>query len=220
MEAIFNIIQYNPEYFAWVFGVVNVFWGLFMYFNKQSHDKALAKLKHELTLDADRRKKVFELKATQYEAYVENLDEFGKKHQVDMPARMQPIFDKCLNEYLAASQVGDKEKEREIITWFSSQISSFMQEGLVDVLKLQSESNKLKLAATDEMIETFTKLEHLTKASMDKANEFMGKFTEIVLTQNNELSQRYQDELKMLGAQTQTTAQKLMQQMRAELNEI
>ncbi|MEZ9860526.1 hypothetical protein AB4381_18855 [Vibrio splendidus] len=220
METIYSIIQDNPDYFAWVFSVVNVFWGLFAYFNKQSHDKALAKLKHELTLDADRRKKVFELKATQYEAYVENLDEFGKKHQVDMPARMQPVFDKYLNDYLAATQRGDKDQEREVITRFSSQMSSFMQEGLSDVLKLQNESNKLKLTATDEMIETFTKLEALTKLSMDKANEFMGKFTEIVFSQNNELSQQYQGELKALGDQTKNTAQKLMQQMRAELNEI
>lgn len=220
METIYNVIKDNPDYFAWVFGVVNVLWGLFAYFNKQSHDKALAKLKHELALDADRRKRVFELKATQYEAYVENLDKFGKKHQVDMPARIQPVFDKYLNDYLVATQNGDKNQEREVITWFSSKISSFMQEGLSDVLKLQSESNKLKLTATDEMIETFTRLESLTKASMDKANEFMGKFTEIVLSQNNELSQQYQGELKALGDQTKNIAQKLMQQMRAELNEI
>lgn len=95
-----------------------------------------------------------------------------------------------------------------------------MQEGLSDVLKLQSESNKLKLTATDEMIDTFTELEALTKASMDKANEFMGKFIEIVLSQNNELSQQYQDDLKVLGEQAQSTAQKLMKQMRMELNEI
>ena len=135
--------------------VVNVLWGLFAYFNKQSHDKALAKLKHELALDADRRKRVFELKATQYEAYVENLDEFGKKHQVDMPARIQPVFDKYLNDYLVATQNGDKNQEREVITWFSSKISSFMQEGLSDVLKLQSESNKLKLTATGRHFERF-----------------------------------------------------------------
>lgn len=220
MTAIYEVIQQNPEFFAWIFGIVNVLWGLFAYFNKQSHDKALANLKHELNLDAERRKKVFELKATQYESYVSNLDEFGKKHQVDMPARMQPIFDRYLSEYLAATEAGDKAKERDVITWFSSQISALMQEGLADVLKLQSESNRLKLTATDEMIATFSELEALTKASMDKANEFMGKFTEIVMTQNNELSQSYQSQLQQLGSKTQEKAQELMQQMRAELNAI
>ncbi|MBT0027215.1 hypothetical protein J4H29_21070 [Vibrio alginolyticus] len=88
MESVYNVIQENPDYFAWVFGVVNVLWGLFVYFNKQSHDKALESLKHGLSLEAERRKKVFELKATQYEAYVSNLDAFGKKYQVDLPAKM------------------------------------------------------------------------------------------------------------------------------------
>ena len=220
MTEIYKAIQENPEFFAWVFGIVNVLWGLFTYFNKQSHDKALANLKHELNLDAERRKKIFELKVTQYETYVSDLDAFGKKHQVDMPARMQPIFDKYLSDYLAATESGDKEKEREIITWFSSQISALMQEGLEDVLKLQSESNRLKLTSTEEVITTFSELEGLTKASMDKANEFMGKFTEIVMTQNHELSQSYQTELQQLGALTQEKAQHLMRQMRSELNSI
>lgn len=220
MKTIYEIIQQNPEFFAWVFAVVNVLWGLFTYFNKQSHDKALVNLKHNLNLDAERRKKIFELKAAQYEAYVTNLDAFGKKHQVDMPAKMQPIFDKYLSDYLAAQEQGDKEKEREVITWFSGQISGLMQEGLADVLKLQAESNSLKLTATDEMISTFSELESLTKKSMDTANEFMGKFIEIVLTQNNELSKEYQEKLRVLGEQTQATSTKLMNQMRSELTEI
>ena len=42
-----------------------------------------------------------------------------------------------------------------------------MQEGLKDVLILKSESNRLKLIATDEMLETFDRLEALTQESMD-----------------------------------------------------
>jgi glycine betaine/choline ABC-type transport system substrate-binding protein len=81
-----------------------------------------------------------------------------------------------------------------------------MQEGLDDVLKLQAESNRLKLTATDEMIDTFSKLEALTKTSMDKAHEFMGQFTEIALAQDHQRTEQYQTELKELGRQTQETA--------------
>ncbi len=220
MTVIYELIQKYPVLSAWAFGTVNILWILFSYFNKQRHDKALANLKHDLNLDAERRKKVFELKVTQYEAYVSNLDAFGKKNQVDIPARMQPIVDKYFYEYLSAAESGDKEKEKKVITWFGSQISVLMQEGLSDVLKLQSESNRLKLTATDEMIKTFTELEELTKVSMDKANEFMGKFSEIVLTKNNELAQNYQTQMQEIGTQLKDKAHKLMQQMRAELNSI
>ncbi|MCP4162354.1 MAG: hypothetical protein GY760_19965 [Deltaproteobacteria bacterium] len=50
MEAIYKLIQTNPDYFAWVFGLVNIMWGVFLYFNKQSHDKKMANLKHSLSL--------------------------------------------------------------------------------------------------------------------------------------------------------------------------
>ena len=220
MNHVYEIIQSNPGFFAWVFGIVNILWILFTYFNKQSHDKNLAAIKHSLNLDVERRKKIFELKINQYEAYVSSLDAFGKKHQVDLPARIQPIFDRYLCEYLSAADADDKVKEREVITWFSSQMSALMQEGLADVLKLQSESNRLKLTATEEMIATFSELETLTKKSMDLANEFMGKFTEIVMTQNEELSKAYQAKLTELGHQTKDKAQDLMQKMRADLNAI
>ncbi|HAS3131268.1 hypothetical protein KZ500_04915 [Vibrio parahaemolyticus] len=220
MESIYSIIQENPDYFAWVFGLVNALWGIFLYFNKQSHDKALENLKHGLSLEAERRKKVFELKVSQYEAYVSNLDEFGKKHQVDLPAKMQPIFDKYFNDYLAAAQVGDKDKEREVLCWFGTQVSEVMRDSTEDLMKLQAESNKLKLTATDQMVETFARLEALTKASSDKSNEFMSKFLEIVLSQNNELSAKLQEELASLGKETQAVAKDLMEQMRQELQTI
>ena len=220
MESIYSIIQENPDYFAWVFGLVNALWGIFLYFNKQSHDKALENLKHGLSLEAERRKKVFELKVSQYEAYVSNLDEFGKKHQVDLPAKMQPIFDKYFNDYLAAAQVGDKDKEREVLCWFGTQVSKVMRDSTEDLMKLQAESNKLKLTATDQMVETFARLEALTKASSDKSNEFMSKFLEIVLSQNNDLSAKLQEELASLGKETQAVAKELMEQMRQELQTI
>ncbi|MCR9599001.1 hypothetical protein NB461_09670 [Vibrio alginolyticus] len=133
---------------------------------------------------------------------------------------MQPIFDKYFNDYIAAAQVGDKDKEREVLCWFGTQVSEVMRDSTEDLMKLQAESNKLKLTATDQMVETFACLEALTKASSDKSNEFMSKFLEIVLSQNNELSAKLQEELASLGKETQAVAKELMEQMRQELQTI
>jgi hypothetical protein len=50
VEFIYNAIQANPKFFAWVFGLVNILWGAFTYFNRQSHEKALERLKSSLQL--------------------------------------------------------------------------------------------------------------------------------------------------------------------------
>ena len=50
MEVIYNIVESYPEFFTWVFGLINILWGVFLYFNKQSHDKVIAKLQHGLKI--------------------------------------------------------------------------------------------------------------------------------------------------------------------------
>ena len=182
MQFIYDLIQENPEYYIWVFGVINALWLGFVYFNKQTHEKNLKQLEQDLRYRADRRLKIFDLKASEYGKYVTDLDAFGRKNEIEMPERMQPIFDEYLQHYLAAAEAEDKEQERIVIGWLSSQISGLMQEGLKDVLILKSESNRLKLIATDEMLETFDRLEALTQESMDCTNEYMNNFTEIILT--------------------------------------
>lgn len=155
MEILYEIIQENPNFYVWAFSIVNIFWGLFLYFNKQRHDRELEGLKNSLKLDSDRRLRVFELKAGQYETYVSSLDAFGKKSQSDLPGRMKPIFDEYLSDYLSAAIAGDKQRENEVISWFSSKISAITNDIAEDYIKIQAESNRLKLTATDEMVQEF-----------------------------------------------------------------
>lgn len=220
MEGIYKIIQGNPEFFAWIFGLINVLWLAFTYFNRQSHERALANLAHTLKLDEDRRLKVFELKASQYESYVSNLDAFGKKHQVDLPSRMQPIMEKYLADYLNASSAEDKKAETEVISRFSSQVLALMQDASEDYYKIQAESNKIKLTATEEMGAEFEKLESLIKNSMDDSLEFMGSFTQMVMSKNFAPAERFQERAKLQGEKIKASSKQLINLMRAELHEI
>lgn len=220
MELIYNIIKENPDYFTWVFCLINVLWGLFMYFNKQSHEKAIEKIKHDFSLDIERRRAVFELKVNQYEIYVSRLDDFGRKFQVDMREVMEPVYNKYFKDYLDASLSENKDKEREVICWLNSKISEVMRSGSDDLLMLYAESNKLKLTASDEMLATFSRLEALTKATVDKSHEFMSNFLDIIINKNNDLAIKLQSELSELAIETQSTSKELMSQMRKELQSI
>jgi len=220
MQTIYNMIQESPAFYAWAFGLVNLAWGLFIYFNKQRHDRELRHLEQDLRFNADRRLKLFDLKATQYSQYVTDLDSLGKKNQVEIPNRMQPIFDKYFQYYLAASDSGDNDRQREVIGWLGSQISAIMQESLQDVMKLKYESNRLKLIATDQMLNTFEKIEDLNQAVFNLTNSYMSQFTEIVIHQKSEETERFQREAAKLGEELQNQSRKLLSQMRKEINEI
>lgn len=133
---------------------------------------------------------------------------------------MQPIFDKYFQNYLAASDSGDNDRQREVVGWLGSQISAIMQESLQDVMKLKYESNRLKLIATDQMLNTFEKIEDLNQAVFNLTNSYMSQFTEIVIHQKSEETERFQRESAKLGEELQNQSRKLLSQMRKEINEI
>ncbi|MEQ8258838.1 MAG: hypothetical protein RH947_00980 [Alcanivorax sp.] len=220
MQTIYDMIQESPAFYAWAFGLVNLAWGLFIYFNKQRHDRELRHLEQDLRFNADRRLKLFDLKATQYSQYVTDLDSLGKKNQVEIPSRMQPIFDKYFQDYLAASEAADEEQQRKAIGWLGSQVSEIMQESLQDVMKLKYESNRLKLIATDQMLTTFENIENLNQEIFDITSNYMSQFTEIVIHQKTEETELFQKEATRLGEELQTQSRKLLSQMRQEINEI
>jgi len=220
MNEIYQEIQKHPKFYVWIFGLINAVWIVTAYLFKLWHERQLKRLEQDLRYDSERRLKLFDLKATEYANYVANLDAFGKKNQTELMARMQPIFDKYLNDYLAASTEENEAKQREVLVWFSNQISHVMREGGEDFFKLKSESNRLKLIATDEMLSTFTALEELTEQSMNTANEFMGKLVEIIVHKQNDVQDAYLAKLTQISAQIKIEADNLMTQMRNEIRGI
>lgn len=173
-----------------------------------------------MRFNADRRLKLFDLKATQYSQYVTDLGAFGKKNQVEMPARMQPIFERYFSEYMTATEAGDKQRERAALEYLNSQTLSLMNKGLQDVTKLKYESNKLKLIATDEMLETFEKIESLNQEMFDITNKYMNAFTDIIMKQQAEKTELFQSTASRLGNEQQMYSKRLLQQMRQEINDI
>ena len=220
METLYKIISENPEYFAIVFGIVNALWAGFIYFNKKRHDREIESLKHSYNLDIEKRKKMYEMKAAQFEKYFRLIDDFGNRQQVDIPKRMQPIINDYMKNYLRASERGDKTAETEAITTFGSQISEITNEGMDQYLSLKYETNSLKLIASDELALLFDELQDLYDGAFNATQDIMSRFVELTIANNQEEIQRYQKDLTIYGNNIKVAADKLMNQMRKELNEI
>ncbi len=220
MKTLYDIISNNPDYFAWVFGLVNFLWVAFLYFNKKKHDRELETLKHSLNLDLEKRKKIYEMKATQFEKYFRMADDFGKKQQVDLPKRFQPIFDECLRNYLKAEQEGNQEASRGVIAHFSSQIGSIMNEGMEEYLSLKFETNSLKLIASERLASIFAQLKALYEKAFKTSNDFMTKLVELIVSNNQQQIQTYQKLMEEQADAIKEQLSNLMNQMRLELKEI
>ncbi|ABG39202.1 conserved hypothetical protein [Paraglaciecola sp. T6c] len=217
MESVYLYIQQNPDYFAWIFCVLNVLWAGYVYFNKQRHDKNLKELQHSLNLDLERRKKIFELKISHYERYVKMLDEFGRKYQSELFNRMQPIFARYMAEMLDCETEVEKSAA---LSQFSMQVMELMSESMREYAILKSESKSLKLTASAALIKTFEELESLVEHSIESAKEFINQFPVLIMSNNQTDMQTKQGILNGQGQDIQLKSKELEQQMRIELNEI
>lgn len=95
-----------------------------------------------------------------------------------------------------------------------------MNESLEDVTKLKYESNRLKLIATDEMLETFEKIETLNQELFDLTNNYMSDFTNIIMCGQTEKTESFQKIASKLGGELQMYSKRLLAQMRQEINDI
>lgn len=220
MQTIYELVRESPEFYTWLFSIVTTLSVVFTYFNKKTHDKELKALEQNLRFDADRRLRIFDLKATEYSRYVTHLDEFGKKNHTELIAKMQPIVDQYMTSYLKAAGAGDKDGEISAITLFGSQISSITQDGIKEVMQLRHESNRIKLIATQEMLSTLEALESLTDRAFKHSTEFMNNFVKVVSESRQDLVASYQEEALALGLQIKSNTDKLMDQMRREIGAI
>lgn len=133
MEEIFKVISEQPKYFAWAFGLINALWLGFVYFNKKRHENELIKVKQSLDLDLQRRKKVFEMKASQYEAYFRHIDDIHNRHKTDYQDVFMPIMNKFMSSYLQASTNNDESEATAATIEFSEQISKITHDGFQEL---------------------------------------------------------------------------------------
>ncbi len=220
MELIFEHIQKQPEFYAWCFVIVNGLWGTFLYFNKKRHKEELEKLKQSLNLDLERRKKIFEMKSTQYEAYFNNIDSFQEKHQNDYQEIFVPIFNEFNRRFLHAEDQNDKEASTNATLWFSEEINKITLNGFKEQQALEQQTNSLKLTASDEVAKLLEELRSLYSEIFELSTEFLSKFVEITINNDQSASAKIQESIAMVGEKIKAKSNELREEMRRDLLEI
>lgn len=220
MEIIYKIISSNPGYFAWAFGLVNVAWGIFLYFNRKQHDKDLEKLRHKHTLDLQKRSKMYELKTTQFQNYFRLMDEFARKHRSDFSEKFKPLLDRFMQDYLKAESCQDQQGSTQAITQFGSGIGHLTAAGHKEYLAMKSETNSLRLIASDSVITLLDRVQAANDAALSAANELMNEYVQLFVTRNHLELERRQRILHQAGDVITDLRAQLMEQMRKELSEI
>jgi len=220
MEEIFKVISEKPEYFAWAFGLVNALWLGFVYFNKKRHEKKLIGVKQSFDLDLERRKKVFEMKASQYEAYFRHIDAIHNRHQTDYHDVFMPIMNEFMSSYLEASSRDDEAAATAATIEFSEKISKITRDGMQELGVIESETNSLRLTASDEVAALLDEIKSIYSALFEASGEMMSDLVKITINNDQELANRNIVQLQQLGELAKAKATELREQMRNDLKQI
>jgi hypothetical protein len=220
MEEIFKIISEKPEYAVWAFGFINALWVAFLYFNKKRHEKELIEVKQSFDLDLERRKKVFEMKAAQYESYFRHIDAVHNKHQTDYQDVFTPIMNEFMSSYLEACDKNDKEAATQATIRFSEKISKITRDGFQELGVIESETNSLRLTASDEVAALLGEIKDLYGQLFAISGKLMSDLVQITINNDQELAAQNQAELMRVGNLAKQKAAELREQMRKDLKQI
>jgi len=220
MDVIFKIISNDPEFFLWAFGVINVLWGIFLYFNKKRHQRELVNLKQSLDLDLERRKKVFEMKTTQYEDYFKNMDAMHNRHQNDYQEIVLPIINEFNAAYQRACDINDSQAATEATIIFQKKIGKLTYDGFEEVQIIRTQTNTLRLTASDEVAQYLDELQELYDQLFQTSSKMVSDLVKVTIDGDQALAIKNQNKLNELGAITKDKSLKLREQMRCDLKAI
>jgi len=220
MELIYEFIVSNPGYFAWGFGIVNALWAAFLYFNKKRHEQELIRVQQTFDLDLERRKKVFEMKASQYEAYFRHIDAIHKKHQTDYQDVLVPIVNEFMEGYLSASNKNDQEGSTQATIQFSEKISKISRDGFEELGVIESETNSLRLTASDEVATLLDEIKVLYEQLFAQSGTMMSELVNITIHNDQHLANELQAQMLETGKQVKAKAANLREAMRNDLKRI
>jgi uncharacterized protein YneF (UPF0154 family) len=202
---------------------------LTVYFNQRAKNKALLadnaklieeteKIKKEHSLDIEKRKFQYESKKAQYFKYFNMLDDFSAKSTEDFMKDFPPIIAKFNEDFLNAN--GKKELETKAIVDFSDHISKMTFKANENLIKIKQETNTIKVIANEEILKIFSTMESYYDESLNLSTKLMNALSKMIIMKDDSEVNEAKLKLEEIGQKMNSLKEKLIQEVRKDLNEI
>lgn len=129
----------------------------------------MEEIKKQHSLDIEKRKYIYDEKRQQFVKYFALLDEFHRKSNAIFTSQFQPIMSRFLASYL----VEDQTIKNNAILEFNREVHLLFNQLYEDLLKVNSETNSIRLISSDTMDALLDNLEAAVKKSTDDATEML-----------------------------------------------
>lgn len=173
-------------------------------------------LKKRHTLDIEKKKYQYEDKRVQFAKYFALLDEFNGKCNSVFAEKFQPIMVEFLSKHL----VDDKEAQHQSRIQYNESVHKIFFELNAEHLKLQTETNSIRLISSPQIDLFLNALESNVKLATDQAMELLQFMTTDEFWVDQSASAPHQEKMAISGKNILDCRKNLRDQMKAELDEI
>lgn len=203
--------------------------GLGSYINERAKNAALKKDLKGLTEEKEKiisehqlviakRKYQYEDKRKQYFKYFELLDEInGEGNQVLFDS-FGPMINQFFEDFLKADN--NKELQYKATSILSSQVNDLMLKANEHSMRLKKETSSLRLIASDAVLKTLNELERSYDISIDHGSDLLKGMADNVVNGRSEILEKQQQESARIAEKMNVLKDRLMEEVRMELNEI
>lgn len=180
------------------------------------YSSEMEEIKKQHSLDIEKRKYIYEEKRQQFVKYFALLDEFHRKSNAIFTSQFQPIMSRFLASYL----VEDQAVKNNAILEFNREVQLLFNQLYEDLLKVNSETNSIRLISSGTMDELLDQLETTVKKSTDDTTEMLKFMTSPAFWADQSLIIPLQEKSEKSGQEVVTSRNALRSRMKIELNEI
>ncbi len=173
-------------------------------------------IKKQHTLDIEKRKYQYEEKRTQFSKYFSLLDEFHGKCNSIFAEKFSPM----MAEFMSSCLVESEELQRQATVKFNEDTQNLFFELNAEHLKIQTETNSIRLISSPEVDLLLNLLESAVKLATDQSTEMIQFMTKPEFWADQSLIMPYQEKLVISGKEVLDCRNKLRDKMKSELNEI
>ncbi|MUP38349.1 hypothetical protein [Labilibaculum euxinus] len=187
---------------------------------KAIYSREIEEVKKNHQLDLEKRKYQYESKQKQYIEFFKFLDNFSGNYNIDSQRKILPILEEFNRNYLHAANTNNQKGITNASTVLSAKIQKLMNEANEELTRIKQETNTIRLIASDSVLNRLNVLELAYDKTFEESATMMSKLPAQLVLNDQEGMKESQNEIEILGKVILSTKDKLIKQMRTELNEI
>lgn len=175
------------------------------------------KVTRQFELDIAKRKYQYESKREQYFRYFNLIDQFNTEYTLQTQEVIIPSVNRFYQDYLNAKSIS---KQNQAIVTYTSTVNEVLVASNKMLLKIRHETHTIRLIASDNVLTYLNILESNYSLLFERSAKHLTEMSALIISKQEGKLQEHRMELETIARLIKSVEEKLLNEIKLELNEI